>query len=90
MTNTDNTEDNISISPLAGAILQASVQQAEGTTEQLLENKDREIAEWKDAFAKLYRSVDVANDSVDSMKIGRILDRFSQRHAWAVQKDNFT
>lgn len=89
MTTTENTEGNISISPLAGAILQASIQQVGETTDQLLESKDREIAEWQDAFAILFDRVSTANESVDSMKIDRILNTFSQRRNWAAPDVEF-
>lgn len=84
MTTTENTQNDIPISPLLGAILTASVQQVGETTDQLLENKDQEIEEWKAAFAKLYDAIDYANESVDSMKIGRIVAAFSQKREWAV------
>lgn len=84
MTTPEKTQDDIPVSPLLGAILTASVQQVGETTDQLLENKDQEIAEWKAAFAKLYDTIESANESVDSMKIGRILGGFSQKRDWAV------
>lgn len=89
MTTTENTEGNITVSPLMGAILTASVQQAQDTTEQLLENKDREIAEWKAAFSALFDSIVSANETVDSMKIGRVLSAFSQKREWAVPDEDF-
>lgn len=90
MTTTENTEDNISVSPLMGAILTASVQQCEETTNQLLENKEREIAAWKAAFATLFDAVNSANESVDSLKMGRILGAFSQKREWAVPDTDFS
>lgn len=84
MTTTENTQGDIPVSPLMGAILTASVQQVEDTTNQLLENKDSEIAEWKSAFSMLFDAVKSANESVDSMKIGRVLGVFSQKREWAV------
>lgn len=90
MTTTENTESNITISPLIGAIVMASVQHAEDLTDQLLENKDREIAEWKSAFAALFDTVQSANESVDSLKIGRILGGFSQKREWAVPDVDFS
>jgi hypothetical protein len=89
MTTTENTKDNITISPLMGAIVMASVQQAEDVTDLLLENKDREIAEWKAAFSALFDAVQSANESVDSMKIGRIVGSFSQKREWAVPDVDF-
>lgn len=83
MTMTENTQDDIPVSPLMGAILTASIEQVGETTEQLLESKDQEIAEWKSAFAKLYDSIDSANESVDSLKIERVLGRFTQKRSWA-------
>lgn len=88
MTTTENTQDDIPVSPLMGSILTASVQQVQETTDQLLENKDQEIAEWKSAFAKLYDFINSANDSVDSAKIERILNRFNQKRSWAEPDTN--
>lgn len=90
MTTTENTEDNITVSPLMGAILMAGVQQSQETTDQLLENKDSEIAEWKAAFARLFDAVDSANESVDSLKIARIVGAFSQKREWAVPDVDFS
>lgn len=83
MTTTENTQNDIPVSPLLGAILTASVQQVGETTDQLLESKDQEIEEWKAAFAKLYDAIDYANVSVDSLKIARIVGAFSQKREWA-------
>lgn len=84
MNTPEKTQDDIPVSPLMGAILTASIEQVGETTDQLLESKDQEIAEWKAAFAKLYDSINRANDSVDSAKIEGILNRFNQKRSWAV------
>jgi hypothetical protein len=88
MTTPEKTQDDIPVSPLLGAILTASIEQVGETTDQLLESKDQEIAEWKSAFAKLYDAIDSANVSVDSMKIGRIVGAFSQKREWAEPDTN--
>jgi hypothetical protein len=88
MKTTENTQGDIPVSPIMGAILMAGVQQSQETTDQLLESKDQEIAEWKSAFAKLYDAIDSANVSVDSMKIGRIVGVFSQKREWAEPDTN--
>lgn len=88
MTTTENTQNDIPVSPLVGAILTASVQQVQETTDQLLESKDQEIAEWKAAFSKLYDFINSANDSVDSAKIERILNGFNQKRSWAEPDTN--
>jgi hypothetical protein len=84
----ENTQDDIPVSPLMGAILTASIGQVGETTDQLLESKDQEIAEWKSAFAKLYDDIVSTNESVDSMKIGRIIYAYSLKREWAAPNSN--
>jgi len=84
MTTADNTENTIPLSPLMGAILTANAKWSEDLTNQVLDNKDREIAEWKSAFAKLYDAIDKANDTVDSLRIERILGTFAQKRDFSV------
>ena len=90
MTTTENTENGTTVTPLMAAILTAAVQRSEETTNQLLENKDSEIAEWKASFARLFDAVDSANESVDSLKIARIVGAFSQKREWAVPDVDFS
>lgn len=80
----ENTEETIHLSPLMANILTANAKWSEDLTNRVMDNKDREIAEWKSAFRKLFDAVDFANESVDSMKIDRILGTFAQKRGWAV------
>lgn len=69
--------ENQIMSPLVGQIFTAMFKQSEATTNQVLDNQDREIAKWKKNFYDLYMSVADANETVDSARIDRILDGFA-------------
>lgn len=70
-------EKDIQLSPLVADVFTAMFKQSEATTNQVLDNQDREIAKWKKNFYDLYRSIEEANDMVDSARIDRILSGFS-------------
>lgn len=69
--------DNPIMSPLVGQVFTAMFKQSEATTNQVLDNQDREIAKWKKNFYDLYRDIEQANEKVDSARIDRILSGFS-------------
>ena len=76
-------DKTIHLSPLMADIFTANARWSEDLSNRVMENKDREIADWKAAFAKLYDAVDFANEKVDSVKIDRILGNFGQKRGWA-------
>lgn len=81
MTKNKSTEEHVVIEPLLANIFTAMAKQSEDITNRVLDNKDREIREWKDRFIKLYDAVAMANGKIDSARLGRILDHY----AWDVE-----
>jgi hypothetical protein len=75
MTTNENTDRTIS--PLAADIFTAMAKQSEWTTNQVLDNKDREIKEWKQRFLMLFEAVENANIKADSLSIDHVLMTFS-------------
>lgn len=72
-TNQNPPEDSIPVSPLAAQLLRANVQWAHELSDQVIEDKDAEIAEWKARFLRLYSELETINDTLDSFKIHCLL-----------------
>jgi hypothetical protein len=63
-----------------GAIVTAQVKQSQWASNQVEENLQRDAKEWRDAFVRLWDSIDKANEKVDSMRIqDRLADTYQQR-----------
>lgn len=76
MTTSEN-EPQPLMDPLLGAILTANVNWSNDLSDRVIENKDREIAEWKSRFLKLWERIEKENFDVDSLRMWVILEDFS-------------
>lgn len=76
---TEENEPQMPFDPLLASIFAANAKQAEWTTNALLANRDREIAELREAYVQLWYDLDRANETVDSHKVEVILMKHGMR-----------
>lgn len=70
---------------LLGQIFAANASWSADIQNRVEENYQREASEWKEAFLKLYNTVEHVNETVDSGKLDRVLYRFGQQAHLASQ-----
>lgn len=62
------------IEPFVADVFTAMFNQSANTTNAVMDNYERNIADWKKAYAKLWDAVDRANyDHIDSQRLNNIL-----------------
>lgn len=81
-TNEEQEQDELiaAMEPLMPGILTAQIRAYQRAGDDVLEDKDAQIAELQRGYVKLWEAVERANESVDSLRIERILDL----HNWTV------
>jgi hypothetical protein len=85
MTTNENPQ-NPHLSPLMASILTANAKWSNDLSDRVLDNKDREIAEWKERFLQLWDDMDKENRSVDSLRIQVVLNDYAY-HAGVAARD---
>lgn len=66
-------KDKIEFSPFVASVFTAMAAQSEATTNQVFDNYERQIADWKADYAKLWDAVERTNERLDSQSLGNIL-----------------
>lgn len=74
---TNEKPQNPHLSPLMADILTANAKWSADLSDRVMDNKDREIREWKERFLKLWDRLEKENVTVDSLRIEVILNQFS-------------
>lgn len=85
MTTSENKPQPL-MDPLLGQILGQMAKDSAWTTNQVLDNQDREINEWKSRFLQLWDRIEKENHTVDSLRIELVLNDYSY-HAGIAARD---